>query len=645
MNRSYADPGIYSLKSGDMQLNRVLALVALIFLGQTTFAQSLFYSSNFEEAQKKLTRTNNGKPGLHYWQNRGDYDIKVNFDPATNILNGEETIQYTNSSPDSLKRLLIRLFPDYYKKGVIRSGNISEKDLSEGVTIEGLTIGEENISSFSNKNKAFHSNTNLIVLPREPVLPHTHIKLTVKWHYTVNTGSQLRTGRVDSGSYFIAYFFPRIAVYDDMDGWDDWNYNGIQEFYNDFGNFKVEISLPKKYVVWATGERDNASDNFSSAVLQKLREAGHSERIIRVIDSADYLQGSVFTENATGKWKFSATDVSDFAFALSDHYLWDASSVMVDSVTKRNTLVSAAFNKTHADYFDVADQAHRSVFYMSHFYPKWPFPFPQITVFDGTDQMEYPMMVNDNPTETHKDAVQLTSHEVFHSYFPFYMGINETQYAWMDEGWATIGESVISPMMGEPEDEGIYSKGRYERISGTDKDLPLITNTKLYEAGAYLSNSYGKGGLCYWVLQDMLGDKIFFNALHQYMQDWHGRHPTPYDFFFSFNRAVGKDLGWFWKKWFFEWVYPDLGITGVATQNGLTKITIANKGGLPVPVYLAINTGEGQTKNIHYGAEVWAKDQKELVIQQRFQGKVISVTLGNAYTPDKYREDNQWGFK
>ena len=123
-------------------------------------------------------------------------------------------------------------------------------------------------------------------------------------------------------------------------------------------------------------------------------------------------------------------------------------------------------------------QAHQSVDYMSHFYPKYPFPFDHITVFDGTDQMEYPMMVNDNPEEHRKDAVQLTSHEIFHSYFPFLMGINETQYAWMDEGWATIGESVISPKMGEPEDEGIFSKGRYEQISGTDRDVPLITNTK-----------------------------------------------------------------------------------------------------------------------------------------------------------------------
>ena len=199
-----------------------------------------------------------------------------------------------------------------------------------------------------------------------------------------------------------------------------------------------------------------------------------------MIDSLDYKKMEVLKNNASGIWKFSANHVTDFVFALSDHYLWDVSSVLVDSSSGRRSLAEAAYNKIHTDYFDVADQAHQSVYYMSHFYPKYPFPFDHITVFDGTDQMEYPMMVNDNPTQSRKDAVQLTSHEIFHSYFPFFMGTNETQYAWMDEGWATIGESVISPKMGEPEDEGIFSKTRYEQISGTNKEVPLITNTKLY---------------------------------------------------------------------------------------------------------------------------------------------------------------------
>ena len=607
-----------------------------------SFSQPLFQTAALQSAVVKHTRTLTGKPGSAYWQNSGDYDIHVNFNPSNNLLSGEETITYSNNSPDTLKRIIFRLYPDLYKKGIKRSSEIDPKDETEGVSIDKMEIGNEHIGDISDKKKASRNNTNLIIVLKDVVLPHKQVDMKIGWHYTVNTGSQVRTGRVDSGSYFIAYFFPRIAVYDDMNGWDDWSYNGKQEFYNDFGNFNVEIKVPFNDLVWATGERIGEEANLGSAIMQKLQQAKSSEKIIHIIDSVDYKGQGVLNSDNTGSWRFRATNVSDFAFALSDHYVWDASAVMVDSISKRRTLVSAVYNTIHKDYFDVANQAHQSVYYMSHLYPKVPFPFPQITVFDGTDQMEYPMMVNDNPTETHKDAVQLTSHEIFHSYFPFYMGINETQYAWMDEGWATIGESVISPLMGEPEDEGIYSKGRYERISGTDKDIPLITNTKWYEGAAYSSNSYGKGGLCYWVLQDMLGDALYFKALHQYMNDWHGKHPVPYDFFYSFNNTTGKNLNWFWRKWFYDWVYPDLAISNVEQKNGSAKITISNRGGLPVPIYLKVITEKGESKKIHFGADVWKDGKTEFVISQKFPGKIIGLVLGNEFTPDKNSNDNVW---
>ena len=448
---------------------------------------------------------------------------------------------------------------------------------------------------------------------------------------------------VDSNSYFIAYFFPRIAVYDDIDGWDTWSYNGSQEFYNDFGNYNVEVSLPKDYVVWATGERMNAEDNFSQNILDKIKTASTSDKIIHVIEEADYTKNDVLKNNASGNWKFKATNVTDFVFALSNHYLWDVSSVVVDSANGRRSLAESAYNKIHLDYFDVADQTQKSLFYMSHFYPKYPFPFPKITVFDGTDQMEYPMMVNDNPTESRKDAVQLTTHEIMHSYFPFFMGTNETQYAWMDEGWATIGESVISPLMGEPEDEGIFSKTRYEFISGSDKDVPLITNTKLYQDAAYAANSYGKAGLCYYVLQDMLGDSLYFKALHHYMNNWNGKHPVPYDFFYSFNAGSGKDLNWFWNKWFFGWEYPDLAIKSVLKNQSGIKITIENIGGLPVPVYLDVELKSGKHEIVKLTAEAWKTGNKDVNIAIKNPIHFIqSLKVGNEFIPEKNKKDNSW---
>jgi len=617
----------------------------LLFLSKTSSSQQLFTNTNIRHAYEKGTRSPTGKPGKNYWQNHADYDMRVNFDPASQLLRGHETIIYENNSPDTLKEIIFRLYPDLYKRGIYRQSDIAEKDLNDGVQIESFKIGNEKINNFENRPNAYRQNILLIIKPSKVVLPHSKINCEISWNYKVNTGSPVRTGMVDSTSYFIAYFFPRIAVYDDVDGWDEWSYNGSQEFYNDFGNFNVEINVPKNYVVWATGDRGNLSDNLTENILNKLKTASVSEKIIHVIDSTDYQKKEVFKNEAKGVWKFSAKNVTDFAFALSDHYLWDASSVVVDSSTNRRTLAEAAFNPIHKDYFDVANQAHQTIFYTSHFYPHYPFPFSHETVFDGTDQMEYPMMVNDNPTKTHKDAVQLTTHEIFHSYFPFFMGINETQYAWMDEGWATIGESVISPKMGEPEYEGIFSKTRFEKISGTIEDVPLITNTKEYGGAAYLANSYGKGGVCYYVLQDLLGDKLYFKALHEYMNDWHGKHPTPYDFFYSINNGSGKNLNWFWNRWFFGWQYPDIAIKNVENKGNEVQITIENKGGLPVPVYLTLFRKNGRQSIKRYTAEVW-KDSKEKTFSVSLPySSINTIELGNEFIPDKNKENNVWKAK
>ena len=362
-----------------MKIFRLILISTIFLFANSSNAQQLFTTTNIQNAYKKETRTATGKPGKNYWQNKADYNISVNFNPASQLLEGKETIIYFNNSPDTLKQMIIRLYADLYKKGAKRLSNIAEKDLNDGVQIDALKIGEESIQNFNDRKKSIHKNTNLFIKPGHSILPHSKIEMNVSWHYKVNTGSQVRTGMVDSSTYFIAYFFPRVAVYDDIEGWDDWSYNGRQEFYNDFGNFNVEISVPKNYVVWATGNCVNTEENFSKNILEKIKTASASTQIIHVIDFTDYEKNDVLKNDAKGVWKFSANNVTDFAFALSDHYLWDVSSVLVDSSTGRRSLAEAAYNKIHKDYFDVADQAHQSVYYMSHFYPKYPFPFDHIT--------------------------------------------------------------------------------------------------------------------------------------------------------------------------------------------------------------------------------------------------------------------------
>jgi hypothetical protein len=260
----------------------------------------LFLNTNFRDALKKGTRTLVGAPGKNYWQNRADYDIHISFDPSTNLLRGDAVIQYSNNSPDTLRKLILRLYPDLYKKGVSRLSRIAEKDLGEGLILDDLKVGEETMPLDGKSKNAFRSNTICTIVPKAVVAPHSQLSITVSWHYYLNTGSQVRTGMVDTGAFFIAYFFPRLAVYDDMEGWDDWSYNGSQEFYNDFGNFKLSVKVPTDYIVWATGERVAANQNFSNTLLQKIEKASHSDVVMPLIDSLDYQQSTIFKPGQEG---------------------------------------------------------------------------------------------------------------------------------------------------------------------------------------------------------------------------------------------------------------------------------------------------------------------------------------------------------
>lgn len=630
-------------------LHFIACTLLLYFIANFCTAQesTLLMPRDFMQAYQSGSRSLDGNPGIHYWQNRGDYDLKMTFHPTTAVLNGAETITYFNNSPDTLHKLVIHLFADFYKKGMQRNYDFDEADENDGVTIESIQVGDEKIDVTGESKLRFHG-TNMTVIPTQPVLPATKVTVQISWHYTVNRGSHVRTGRVDPSSYFLAYTFPRIAVYDDVNGWDDWSYVGLQEFYNDFGDFNAAITVPAGFVVWATGTLQNAEEVFTQHIYDRYTAALTSDSIMQLIDSTDYSMGVVTNVTPQQTWKFAATGVTDFAFALSDHYLWQGSSLVVDATTGRRVFVDAAYNKSAPDFFEVASVARKCVAIMSTTYPAVPFPFPHITVFQGLDQMEYPMMVNDDVSESRMDMVQLTSHEIIHSYFPFYMGINETKYAWMDEGWATIGESVISPLLGEPEDDGIYMRRRYEQIAGTDREVPLMTNSKLISGMTYLTNSYGKAGIFYYTLQQLLGDELFFKALHAYMERWHGRHPTPFDFFYTFNNITGQDLDWFFKPWCFDNGYPDLALKAVVPEQGKKiadntwQVTISRKGSIPVPLALEFILENSQVIGKTFTPAIWKDGIVTYTVHQTLPGKLKSIRLGNEFIPDVNHADNVW---
>jgi hypothetical protein len=613
-----------------LTLSLCLALSCAYLFGQ----QVLPIPKEVETAISKGTRSLSGRPGKKYWQNTANYDLKVNFNPLSRVVSGTAEITYVNNSPDTLNQMWFKLYPNLYKKGVSVKSRIAASDQGEGILLSGLKIGEQSIDSsgYVIDGTNMHANINALV-------PGKSVKISVKYAYILNKGSHTRTGQVDEGSAFIAYFFPRVAVYDDIDGWNKYPYTGDAEFYNDFCDFKAEVTVPDKYVVWATGDLLNADKVFNSSVAGRLQLAEKSDSVVNVITAADVENKTVTSGQPFNTYKFEAKHVTDFVFATSNHYLWKSTSLVVDPATSRRTRVDAAFNPIHKDYYEVIDFARKSVQAMSYDFPKWPYPYAHETVFDGLDQMEYPMMVNDNPVKNREDAITLTVHEIFHTMFPFYMGINETKYGWMDEGWATIGEWTIGPMI-DSNMVDLYGVEATAATSGRKDDSPIVTLTPELKGAAAFTNSYPKPGMGYLFVRDYLGDELFTKALHHYIELWQGKHPTPTDFFNSMNEGAGKNMNWFWKRWFFEDGITDLGISNVVkTKSGYT-ISIANNGPKPLPVDLSLNFADGSKARLHRTIGVWENDEKVIAVELKSKKKLIKVTLGGAHTPDKNKTDN-----
>ncbi|WP_242457750.1 M1 family metallopeptidase [Pedobacter sp. BS3] len=614
-----------------MQFRQYIALVAL-FLSQLVYAQvKLPVPLNIAAAYNQQTRSPDGSPGKNYWQNTADYTIKVDFDPSTRLLKGTMAIRYINNSPDTLHEVWFKLYPNLYKKDSPRETKVSASDFTDGVAIQQFVMNNKALDV----SRLNIDGTNMIV-PAE-ILSRQTTHFQIAWSYTLNKGSHVRTGQVDTGAFFIAYFFPRIAVYDDIDGWNENPYLGSAEFYNDFCSFNVEISVPKDYAVWATGDLDNAADVLQPGIYKRVQQAGQSDSVVNVITEADLQQSAVTT--GASPWKFTASNVTDFAFAISNHYVWKAGSLVVDKQSGRRTRVDVVFNPRHNDYNEVVNYARKTVEVMSYTFPKWPFPYPHETIFDGLDQMEYPMMVNDNPLADKEATITLTDHEIFHTMFPFYMGVNETKYGWMDEGWATIGEWLISPCI-DPAIVDDYGVKPYEKNAGSERDLPIMTLTTQQKDPAFYLNSYPKPAFGYLYVKDMLGDELFTKALHYYIRQWNGKHPMPYDFFNCMNTGAGQNMNWFWKRWFFDNGFPDLAIRNVKKAGSQYTVIIESVGGKPVPIDVTVYFSDQTVQKIHRSIACWKAGNKQVTIEFSSDKKVDKVVLGSTYVPDVNKRDN-----
>jgi hypothetical protein len=619
------------------------ALLAAILLAGACYAdaQSLYMPRDVTQAFKNGTRSPDGKPGKNYWQNYGRYNITVTALPPDRNVKGREEITYVNNSPDTLENLVIKLFLNIHKPGAPRLSAASQDYLASGVQIDAFTVNGQ-AQPWRNSSRYFTWQP--VALPM-PLLPHDSVRLSFDWHYQISLESG-REGMIDSTTYFLAYFYPRVAVYDDYNGWDRMNFTDVQEFYSDFNDYTVTINVPKNYIVTGTGTLLQPEKVLQPAFAAKLKASESSDQVIRIVTPQDLAAKNVTAQNEINSWQFKADNVPDVAFGLSDHYVWDAASVLVDDATQRRAGVQAFYNDTAKDFHSMVNFGRHSLDWLSHHWPGIPYPYEKTTIFQGYADMEYPMMANDGSTPDTNFSRFVAEHEIAHTYMPFYMGINETRYGFMDEGWATTFELLIGREdLGKEKAEALFRQFRVDgwiNVTSSDQDIPIITPSDALGSRGLGSNQYGKPALGYLALKDMLGDALFKKCLHAYMGLWHGKHPIPWDFFNSFNTAADRNLNWFWDNWFFSHHYIDLAVKQLAPAAQGYTLSVANPGGMAAPFDINITYTDGSTETLHQTPQVWQANQQQASVRISTRKKVRSLSLDGGIFMDADPSNNKW---
>ena len=615
--------------------------ILLLFISESSVhAQQLYMPRNIEKAVKNGTRSMDGNPGKNYWQNEGKYDISVTLTPETKIISGTEKIVYTNNSPDTLHTIAIRFVNNFHKPLAPRAGYANPDILTTGLDIQSFSIDDE---AYQINSKDWGTVTSVRL--KKPVLPHSSINLNIEWSYPLSKKSG-REGQIDSTTFYCAYSYPRVSVYDDYNGWDMAPHVGGLEFYNDFNDYQLSVKVPKDYVVWATGDLLNANDVLQPGIAERLKKSYTSDDVIHVADFDEMQQHKITQQNEWNTWKFTANHITDVCFAASNNYVWDAASVLVDAKNNRRASVQAAYDDTAKDYHNYVKWSQNSLHFFSTQWPGVPYPFSKMTSFQGFADMEYPMMINDATTKDFKFSQLVQDHEIAHTYFPFYMGINETRYAYMDEGWATTYEYLIGlEEVGKAAADSFYKRFRITRYindPSAEEDQPIISMSTQVSGAGYGNNAYGKASLSYLALKDLLGDATFKKALHYYMNAWHGKHPIPWDYFNCMSTGSGQNLNWFFNNWFFSNNYIDLKIDNVKKQNGSYNVFVQNVGGFAIPFDVKIIYDDGTTTSMHKSPAGWQKNQKEQLLKITTNKNIKSIELDGGIFMDYTPNDNVW---
>jgi hypothetical protein len=605
----------------------------------------------YQRALDAGTRSATGQPGPRYWQQAVSYRIQAELDPGSATLRGRERIVYRNRSPQTLGSVVLNLYQNVFTETARRNRTIVAP--TGGVTLSRVAVeGRELqpvaagrigvVTPVQTPAAGYEVQGTLarLVLPR-PVAPGDSTVLEIEWSHRVPPAGTFRTAYEDAlggRAFNVAQWYPQVATFDDVIGWDATPYLGDGEFYLEYGDFDVSISVPAGHLVGATGTLQNAAEVLAPDAAARLAAAADADSTVRVV-----AQPGRGTRATSGRvtWRFTAQNVRDFAFATSDRYVWDATRARAGD---RSVLVHALYRPGAEHWGEAARFGQHSVDFFSGLVV--PYAYPQVTIAEGPiGGMEYPMLVFIPRARTREALHSVIAHEVGHEWFPMMVGSDEASFAWMDEGLTTFMEDDAREAFFPGTRAHDETRSAYLRVAGRDNEVPLMRHTDLVSPyGARTVAAYSKPGAVLVALRGILGRETFDRAMRTYAREWMFRHPYPWDFFNTFERVAGRDLDWFWYPWFFETGTLDFAVTSARATSGGVEITLVDLGSIPAPVRVTA-TGEGGTSSsVDIPIESWT--------EARTRTATFTLPLGSAPVrvevdpqgtlPDVNRANNVW---
>ncbi len=599
-------------------------------------------------------RSANGLPGPDYWQNRADYQLRVTLDPVAKTIAGTATITYTNNSPDTLDVLWLQIDQNLYRPG--SRGGMARGGAAGGHT-DGMTLDAVGVAVGSGKAVSVTplvSDTRAQLRLPTALAPHAKAVVTIRYHYTIpgEWGGRTSWGRSRDGEiYDIAQWYPRMAVYDDVRGWDTAPYLA-QEFYLEYGDFDYWVTLPASMLMAGSGDLMNPREVLTPTEAARLDAARRSDTTVPIRSVAEIGDPASRPRNTrTLTWHYRMQNTRDVAFSASSAFAWDAARIRLpDGKTALAMSYYPAESAGTARWGRSTEYVKDTV---ERFSARWyPYPWPAaINVAGPTSGMEYPGIVFDAPEDAGKELFWVTAHEIGHNWFPMIVGFDERRHAWMDEGFNTFIDVYQSDDFnrGEyaPKRDSEYAEGGGNPV---DEILPVLADPTappiLSRADTVIEKwrhpvTYFKSALGLVLLREqILGPDRFDPAFRRFIAAWAYRHPQPADFFRAMESEAGEDLSYWWNGWYAHNWQLDLAVTGIETaKDGTPLVRVTSRDRLVMPATLRVTYANGTTRDVRLPAETWIRQASTAVSVPA--GTVVKAELDPDHKlPDRDRSNN-----